>query len=137
MATSYENISLGHLADHLIYLTSSSSFWFSLNFDYDRDFHLSKRLGMTPKDSSTSLVKGSPSPFRPHPFRHMLPLLVNYFFHLYGRLGGEPTGEPTRDDLMVDKAGTKTSYYSSGGALIASRRPPLQHLVMIGCCVLC
>jgi hypothetical protein len=32
------------------------------------------------------------------------------FFPLYCRLGGEPTGEPTRNDLMVDKAGTKTSY---------------------------
>jgi len=38
MATSYENISLDHLADHLIYLTSSSSFWFNLNSDYDHDF---------------------------------------------------------------------------------------------------
>jgi hypothetical protein len=59
------------------------------------------------------------------------------FFHLYCWLGGEPTGEPTRDDLMVDKAGTKMSYYSSGGALVASRRPPLQRLAMVGCCVLC
>jgi len=43
MATSYENISLGHLADHLVYyLMSSSSFWFSLNSDYDHDFALSK-----------------------------------------------------------------------------------------------
>jgi hypothetical protein len=41
------------------------------------------------------------------------------FFHLYCRLGGEPTGEPTRDDLMVDKSGAKTSYYSSRGALVA------------------
>jgi hypothetical protein len=30
-----------------------------------------------------------------------------FFFHLYCRLGGEPTGEPTRNDLMVDKAGTR------------------------------
>jgi len=60
-----------------------------------------------------------------------------FFFHLYCRLGGKPTGEPTRDDLMVDKAGTKTSYYSSGGALVASRRLPLQCLAMVGCCVLC
>ena len=49
MATIYENISLDHLAARLIYLTSSSSFWFSLNSDYDHDFHLSKRSGMTPK----------------------------------------------------------------------------------------
>jgi hypothetical protein len=52
MGTSYDNISPVHLADHLIYLSSSSSFWFSLNSSYDHDFHLSKskRLGMTPKD---------------------------------------------------------------------------------------
>jgi hypothetical protein len=42
-----------------------------------------------------------------------------------------------RDDLLVDKAGTKTCYYSSGGALVASRRLPLQRFVMVGCCVLC
>jgi len=59
-----------------------------------------------------------------------------FLFHLYCRLGGEPTGEPTRDDLIVDKAGTKTSYYSSGGALVASRRPPLQRLAVVGCCIL-
>ena len=50
MGTSYVNISLGHLADHLIYLSSSSSFWFSLNSSYDHEFHLSKRLGMSPQD---------------------------------------------------------------------------------------
>jgi len=64
-------------------------------------------------------------------------MLVDCFFHLYCRLGSEPKGEPTRDDLMVDKAGTKTSYYLSGGALIASRRSPLQRLAMVGCCILC
>ena len=56
MATSYDSISLDHLADHLIYLSSSSSFWFSLNSSYDHDFHLSKRLGMTPKDYKYLLV---------------------------------------------------------------------------------
>jgi len=39
MATSYYNISLDHLADHLIYLSSSSSFWFSLNSSYEHDLH--------------------------------------------------------------------------------------------------
>jgi hypothetical protein len=29
------------------------------------------------------------------------------------------------------------SYHSSGGALIASRRPLLVHLAMVGCWVLC
>ncbi len=50
MATSYYNVSLHHLADHLIYLSSSSSFWFSLNSSYDHEFHLSKQLGMSPQD---------------------------------------------------------------------------------------
>ena len=56
MGTSYVNISLVHLADHLIYLSSSSSFWFSLNSSYDHDFHLSKQLGVTPKDYQYLLV---------------------------------------------------------------------------------
>ncbi len=56
MVASYEVISLDHLADHLIYLSTSSSFWFSLNSSYDHDFHLSKRLGMKPKDYESLLV---------------------------------------------------------------------------------
>jgi hypothetical protein len=58
MGTSYDNITLVHLADHLIYLSSSSSFWFGLNSSYDHDFHLSKQLelGMTPKDYKYLLV---------------------------------------------------------------------------------
>ena len=47
MATSYNSISHHHLADHLIYLSSSYSFWFSLNSRYDHEFYLSKRLGMS------------------------------------------------------------------------------------------
>jgi hypothetical protein len=47
---SYYSISHHHLANHLIYLSSSSSFWFSLNSSYDHEFHLSKRLGMSPQD---------------------------------------------------------------------------------------
>jgi len=42
MATSYYNNSLDHLANHLIHLSSSSSFWFSLNSSYDNEFRLSK-----------------------------------------------------------------------------------------------
>jgi hypothetical protein len=42
-----------------------------------------------------------------------------------------------RDDLLVDKAVTQTCYYTSGGALIASRHLPLQRFAMVGCCVLC
>jgi hypothetical protein len=50
---------------------------------------------------------------------------------------GEPTGEPNRGDLMVGKAGTRMSYHSSGGTLIASCRQSLRCLAMVGCCVLC
>ena len=50
MSMSYYNISHHHLANHLIYLSSSSSFWFSLNSSYDHEFHLSKQLGMSPQD---------------------------------------------------------------------------------------
>ncbi len=47
---SYYSISHHHLADQLIYLSSSSSFWFSLNSSYDHEFYLSKRFGMSPQD---------------------------------------------------------------------------------------
>jgi hypothetical protein len=50
MVTSYEVISLNHLAEHMIYLSTASSFWFSLNSSYDHEFHLSKQLGITPQD---------------------------------------------------------------------------------------
>jgi len=50
MPTSYYSISHHHLAHHLIFLSSSSSFWFSLNSSYDHEFHLSKRLSMSPQE---------------------------------------------------------------------------------------
>ena len=53
---SYDGSILDHLAEYLIYLSSSSSFWFSLNSSYDHDFHLSKRLGITSKDYEFLLV---------------------------------------------------------------------------------
>ena len=56
MPTSYYSISHQYLADHLIYLSSSSSFWFSLNSSYDHELHLSKQLGMSPQDYEYLLV---------------------------------------------------------------------------------
>jgi hypothetical protein len=50
---------------------------------------------------------------------------------------GELTSEPTCGDLMVGEAGTRISYHSSGGALLAGHHPSLQALAMVGCCVLC
>jgi len=56
MVTSYEVISLDHIAEHMICLSTASSFWFSLNSSYDHEFHLSKRLGLTPQDYEFLLV---------------------------------------------------------------------------------
>ena len=56
MVTSYEVVSLDHLAEHMICLSTASSFWFSLNSSYDHEFHLSKRLGLTPQDYEFLLV---------------------------------------------------------------------------------
>jgi hypothetical protein len=56
MAMSYDGSLLDHLAEYLIYLSSSSSFWFGLNSSYDNEFHLSKRLVITPKDYEFLLV---------------------------------------------------------------------------------
>jgi hypothetical protein len=40
----------------MIYLSTTSSFWFSLNSSYDHEFHLSKQLGMSPKRQGASAV---------------------------------------------------------------------------------
>jgi hypothetical protein len=34
----------------MIYLSTASSLWFSLDSSYDHEFHLSKRFGMSPQD---------------------------------------------------------------------------------------
>jgi hypothetical protein len=47
---------LDHLADHLIYLSTATSFWYSLDSSYDHEFHLSKRLGISPQDYEYLLV---------------------------------------------------------------------------------
>jgi hypothetical protein len=56
MAMSYDGSLLDHIVEYLIYLSSSCSFWFSLNSSYEHDFNLSKQLGMTPKDYEYLLV---------------------------------------------------------------------------------
>ena len=50
MPLSYDGGLLGHLAEHMLYLSTTPSFWYSLNSSYDHGFHLSHRLGMTPHD---------------------------------------------------------------------------------------
>jgi len=50
MTKSYDGSLLDHLAEYMIYLSTVSSFWFSLDSSYDHEFHLSKRFGMSPQD---------------------------------------------------------------------------------------
>ena len=56
MSTSYDGSLLDHLAEYMIYLSTASSFWFSLDSSYDHEFHLSKRFGMSPQDYEHLLV---------------------------------------------------------------------------------
>ena len=56
MSTSYHAAILDHLAECMLYLSTASSFWFSLNSSYDHEFHLSKQLGITPQDYEFLLV---------------------------------------------------------------------------------
>ena len=50
MSTIYDGTLLDHLAEHIRYLSTASSFWFSLDSSYDHEFHLSKRFGRIPHD---------------------------------------------------------------------------------------
>ena len=50
MPSIYDGSLLDHLAQHMIFLSTAPSFWYSLNSSYDHGFHLSHRLGMTPHD---------------------------------------------------------------------------------------
>jgi hypothetical protein len=50
MPTSYDGTLLDHLAEHSRYLSTASSFWFSVNSSYDHGCHLSKQMGMSPQD---------------------------------------------------------------------------------------
>ena len=56
MPTSYDGTLLDHLAEHMVYLSTATSFWFSINSSYDHCCHLSKRLGMSPQDYEYLLV---------------------------------------------------------------------------------
>jgi hypothetical protein len=56
MPTSYDGTLLDHLAKHRVYLSTASSFWFSLDSSYDHECHLSKQLGMSPKAFEYLLV---------------------------------------------------------------------------------
>ena len=54
--SSYDTTILDHLAEYFLYLAAAPSFWFSLNSSYDHEFHLSRRLGMSPDDYECIMV---------------------------------------------------------------------------------
>jgi hypothetical protein len=49
MSLSCDGSLLDHLAAHMIFLSTTSSFWYSFDSSYDHEFHLSQQLGMSPK----------------------------------------------------------------------------------------
>ena len=60
MSTSYDGSLLDHLAEHMVYLSTATSFWFSLDSSYDDEFHLSQRLGMSPQAYKSLFVAARP-----------------------------------------------------------------------------
>ena len=65
MPTSYDGVILDHLAEHTLYLSTDSSFWFSLSLSHDHGFHLSQRLGMSPHDYECLLLAANLAQFHP------------------------------------------------------------------------
>ncbi len=49
MSKSCDGALLDHLAEYTIYLSTASSFWFSLNSSYDHEFHLPQLMVMSPQ----------------------------------------------------------------------------------------
>ena len=56
MSTIYDGTLLDHLAEHISYLSTASSFWFNVNSSYDHGCNLSKQMGMSPQDYEYLLV---------------------------------------------------------------------------------
>ena len=52
-----------HPDEYLLYLSAAPLFWFSINLSYDHEFHLSRRLGMTPDDYECILVTANLAEF--------------------------------------------------------------------------
>jgi hypothetical protein len=64
MSTSYHAAILDHLAEFMLYLSTASSFWFSLNSAHDRSISLSDRLGMSQHDYERLLVTADLAKFQ-------------------------------------------------------------------------
>ena len=56
MSTIYDGTLLDHLAEHISYLSTASSFWFNVNSSYDHGCNLSKQMGMSPQNYEYLLV---------------------------------------------------------------------------------
>jgi hypothetical protein len=65
MPLSYDGSLLDHLAQHMIFLSTAPSFWYSLNSSYDHGFHLSRRLGITPHDYEHLLAAANLAHYHP------------------------------------------------------------------------
>ena len=59
MSARYDGTILDHLAEHMLYLSTASLFWFSLILNHDHGFHLSQQLGMSQHDYKGLLVAQS------------------------------------------------------------------------------
>ena len=57
MSTSYAGSLLDHLAEYMIYLSTASSFRFSLDSSYDHEFHLSQQLEQRQQTITTATNK--------------------------------------------------------------------------------
>jgi hypothetical protein len=65
MSLSYDGSLLDHLAEHLIFLSTTPSIWYSLNLSYDHGFHISHRLGMTLHDYKCLLAAANLARYHP------------------------------------------------------------------------
>ena len=65
MPLSYDGGLLDHLGEHMLYLSTTPSFWYSLNSSYDHGFHLSHRLGMPPLDYERLLAAANLAHYHP------------------------------------------------------------------------
>ncbi len=56
---------MDHLAEHMLFLSTASLFWYSLDSSYDHGFHLSQWLGMTQKDYEYLFVAANLAHYHP------------------------------------------------------------------------
>jgi hypothetical protein len=65
MSLSEDGSLLDHLAAHVLFLSTASSFWYSIDSSYDHECHLSQRLGVSPQAYEYLLVVANLAYFHP------------------------------------------------------------------------